>query len=99
MSDIEFEPGATFLEEENEKVATVLKKMEVQEQELEASKHARIIPPGGKRQEFPRFTPSGQVMITKSLTIAPAVPEPKKKEAKKPEVKEIPKGPKADGKK
>ena len=37
----------------------------MEEQELEASKYAPVIPPGEKRQEFPRFTPSGQVMIKK----------------------------------
>jgi len=82
MSDIEFEPGATFSEEENEKVARVLESMEVEEQELEASKHAPIIPPGGKKQEFLKFTLSGQVMIAKRLTIVPAVPEKKTKEVK-----------------
>ena len=99
MSDIEFEPGATFSEEENEKVALVIERMEVEEQELEASKHAPVIPPGGKSQEFPRFTPSGQVTIAKRPAIAPAVPEQKKKGGKKPEVKEVPKGPKAGEKK
>jgi len=100
MSDIEFEPGATFSEEENEKVEKVIRaEMEVDEQELEASKHAPVIPPGEKRQEFPRFTPSGQVTIAKKPAIAPAVPEQKKKEVKKPEVKETPKGPKAGTKK
>jgi len=98
MSDIEFEPGATFSEEENEKVARVFELMEVEEQELEASKPAPVIPPGEKRQEFPRFTPSGQVTIAKR-PVVPAVPEQKKKEAKKPEVKEIPNGPKAGEKK
>jgi len=98
MSDVEFEPGATFSVEENEKVARVLEQMEVEEQQLEASKHAPVIPPGEKRQEWPRFTPSGQVMIAKS-PIVPAVPEQKKKEEKKPEVKETPKGPKAGEKK
>ena len=95
MSDIEFEPGATFSEEEHEKVAKALERMEVEEQDLEASKHAPIIPPGEKRQEFLRFTPSGQVTIAQRPAIVPAVPEQKKKEVKKPEVKEIPKGPKA----
>jgi len=66
---------------------------------LEASKHAPVIPPGGERQEFPRFTPSGQVTIAKRPVTAPAVPEQKKKEVKKPEVKETPKGPKAGEKK
>jgi len=74
MSDIEFEPGATFSEEENEKVDRVCEQMLVDEQELEASKHAPIIPPGEKRQEFPRFTPSGQVTIAKRPVVAPAVP-------------------------
>jgi len=100
MSDIEFEPGATFSEEENERVARVLERLEVEEQELEASQHAPVIPPGEKKQEFPRFTPNGQVMIAKRPAIAPAVPEQKKKkEAKKPEGKEVPKGPKAGEKK
>jgi len=95
MSDIEFEPGATFSKEENEKVDRVIQQMLVDEQELEASRHAPIIPPGGKRQEFLRFTPSGQVTIVKKPVVAPAVPEQKKKQVKKPEVKETPKGPKA----
>jgi len=99
MSDIEFEPGATFSDEENEKVDRVIEQMVVDEQELEASRHAPIIPPGAKRQEFPRFTLSGQVTILKKPGVAPAVPEQKKKEVKKPEVKEIPKGPKAGTKK
>ena len=99
MSDIEFEPGATFSEEENEKVAMVIERMQLDEQELEASRHAPVIQPGKKRQEVPRFTPSGQVTIAKRPTIAPAVPEQKKKEVKKPEVKETPKGPKAGTKK
>jgi len=99
MSDIEFEPGATFSEEENAKVANVLERMQVEEQELEESRHAPIIPPGGKRQEFPRFTPSGQVTIAKRPTIAQAVPEQKKTQVKILEVKEIPKGPKAGEKK
>jgi len=99
MSDIEFEPRATFSEEENEKVARVLERMEVEEQELEASKHAPVIPPGEKKQEFPRFTPSGQVTIAKRPTIVLAVLEQKKKEVKEPEVKGVPKGPKAGEKK
>jgi len=99
MRDMEFEPGATFSEEENEKVERVIRaEMEVDEQELEASKHAPVIPPGEKRQEFPRFTPSGQVTIVKK-PVVPAVPEQKKKGGKKPEVKEVPKGPKAGTKK
>jgi len=74
MSDVEFEPGATFSVEENEKVARALELIEVEEQELEASQHAPVIPPGEKRQEFPRFTPSGQVTIAKR-PVVPAVPE------------------------
>jgi len=99
MSDVEFEPGATFSEEENEKVERVIEQMLVDEQELEASRHAPIIPPGGIRQEIPRFTPSGQVTIVKRPVVAPAVPERKKKEAEKLGVKEVPKGPKAGTKK
>jgi len=99
MSEIEFEPGATFSREEDEKVERAIRvEMEVDEQELEASKHAPVIPPGEKRQEFPRFTPGGQVTIAKR-PVVPAVPEQKKKEVKKPEVKEPPKGPKAGEKK
>jgi len=99
MSDIEFEPGATFSEEENAKVARVVDQTQVDEQDLEASKHAPVIPPGESRQEFPRFAPSGQITIAKRPDIVPAVPEQRKKEVKKPELKEVPKGPKAGGKK
>jgi len=96
MSDIEFEPRATFSEEESEKVAMVIERMQVDEEELETSKHAPIIPPGEKRQEFPRYMPSGPVTIAKRPAIAPAVTgQQKKKEGKKPEVQEAPKGPKA----
>jgi len=99
MSDIEFELGATFSVEENEKVEKVIMaEMEVDEQRLEQSKHAPIIPPGGVRQEFPRLE-AGQVTILKKRPVAPAVPQQKKKEVKKPEVKEVPKGPKAGEKK
>jgi len=98
MSEIEFEPGATISEEENAKVAKVFEKMEVEDRELEASRHAPTISPGEKRQEFPRFTPSGQVTIAKR-PVVPAVLEQKKREGKKPEVKEVPKGLKAGEKK
>jgi len=86
MSDIEFEPGVTLAAEENEKVARILEEMEVEEQELEASKHVPVILPGETKQEFPRFALSGWVTIAKRPAIAPAVPEQKKKEVKKPEV-------------
>jgi len=99
MSNIEFKPGATFSEEENEKVARVIEQMQLDEEELEASKHAPVISPEGKKQEFLRFTLSGQVTIAKRPIIAPAVPEQKKKEVKKQEGKKIPKGPKAGEKK
>jgi len=72
MSDIVFEPGATFSEEEIEKVARVIERMQVDEEELDASKHAPVIPPGEKRKEFLRFTPSGQVTIAKRPVTAPA---------------------------
>jgi hypothetical protein len=99
MSNIEFEPEATFLEEENRKVEEVIRtEMEVDEQVLEQSRHALVIPPGGVRGEFPRLE-VGQVMILKKKPVVPAVPQQKKKEAKKPEVKEVPKGPKAGTKK
>jgi len=94
MSDIDFEPGETFSEEENGKVARVIDQMQVDEEELEASKHAPFIPLGGKKQEFLMFTPSGQLTIVKRPVIAPAVPEQKQQEVKKPEEKAIPKGPK-----
>jgi len=99
MSDIKFEPGATFSAEENAKVARILEEREVEEQEFEASRHAPVTPPGEKKQEFARFAPSGQIIIAKRPAIVPAVPDQKKKEAKKPEVKEVPKGLKAGGKK
>jgi len=99
MRDIEFEPGATFSREENKIIERVIRaEMEVDELEMEASQHAPVISPGEKWQEFPRFTPSGQVTIAKR-PVVPAVPEQKKKEGKKPEVKETPKGPKAGEKK
>jgi hypothetical protein len=99
MSDIQFEPGATFSQEESEKVERVITaEMEVDEQRLEQSNHAPVIPPGGFRQEFPRRE-VGQVTILKKKPVVPAVPHQKKKEVKKPEVKEVPKGPKAGGKK
>jgi len=73
MSDIEFEPGATFSEEENAKVERVIQaEMEVDEEALEQSKHAPVIPPGGVSQEFPRLE-VGQVMILKKKPVVPAV--------------------------
>jgi len=99
MSEIEFEPGATFSEEENEKVERAIRvEMEVDEPALEQSKHAPAIAPGGVRQEFPRLE-VGQVTILKKKPVVPAVPQQKKKEAKKPEVQEVPKGPRAGTKK
>jgi len=99
MSDIEFEPGATFSTEENSKVERVIRdEMEVDEQQLEQSKHAPVIPPGGVSQELQRLE-VGQVTILKNKPVAPAVPQQKKKEAKKPEVKAVPMGPTAEVKK
>ena len=99
MSDIEFEPGATFSEEENRKVKRAIRaEMEVDEQGLEQSRHAPVIPPGGVSQEFLRLE-VGHVTILKKKPVVPAVPQQKKREVKKPEVKEIPTGPKAGGKK
>jgi len=95
MSDVEFEPGATFSMEENEKVERAIRaEMEVDEQRLEQSKHVPVIPPRGVRHEFPRLE-VGQVTILKKKSVAPAVPQQKKKEAKKPEVEVISKGPHA----
>jgi len=99
MSDIEFEPGVTFSMEENEKVERAIRaEMEVDEQRLEQSKHAPVIPPGGVRQEFPRLE-VGQVTILKKKPVAPAVPQQEKKEVKKLEVEAVPKGPRAGVKK
>jgi len=99
MSDIEFEPGATFSGEENERVERVIRaEMEVDEQRLEQSKHAPVIPPRGVRQEFPRLE-VGQVTILKKKPVVPAVPQQKRKEAEKPEVQAVPKGPRAGTKK
>jgi hypothetical protein len=95
MSDVDFESGATFSEEENEKVEKAIRaEMEVDEQWLEQSKHAPVIPPGGVRQEFRRLE-VGQVTILTKKVMVPAVPQQKKKEVKKLEVKAVPKGPKA----
>jgi hypothetical protein len=99
MSDVEFEPGVTFSREENEKVERAIQEeMEVEKQELEQSKHAPVIPPGGVSGEFPRLK-AGEVTILKRKPVVPAVPQQKKKEAKKLEVKVILTGPKAGGKK
>jgi len=99
MSDVEFEPGATFSVEENEKVERAIRvEMEVDEPALEQSKHAPVIAPGGVSKEFPRLE-LGQVMILKKRLVVPAVPQQKKKEVKKPEEGAILKGPKAGGKK
>jgi len=99
MSDIEFEPGATFSEEESAKVERAIRaEMEVDEPAPEQSKHAPVIAPGGVSQEFPRLEVE-QVTILKKKPVVPAVPQQKKKEAKKPEVKKIPTGPRAGTKK
>jgi hypothetical protein len=98
ISDVEFEPGATFSMEENQKVERVIREeMEVERQELEQSKHAPVIPPGGVRGEFPRLE-VGQVTILIKTPVVPAVPQQQKKVVKKPE-EVIPRGPKAGGKK
>jgi len=82
MSDVVFEPEATFSIEENAKVdRAIQEEMEVEIQELEQSKHAPVIPPGGVRREFPRLEP-GRVTISKKKPVVPAVPQQKKKEAK-----------------
>jgi len=74
MSDIEFNLGATFSEEENVNVEEVIRaEMEVDEQVLEQSKHAPVIPPGGVRGVFPRLE-VGQVTILKKKPVVPAVP-------------------------
>jgi hypothetical protein len=97
MSDIEFEPGATFSGEENEKVEKAIRaEMEVDEQRLEQSRHAPVIPPGGVRQEFPRLE-VGQVTILKKKPVVPAVPQQKKK--KKPEITKKPEVEKPEEKK
>ena len=99
MSDIEFEPGATFSREENEKVERAIwAEMEVDRQDLEQSNHAPVILPGGVRGEFLPLE-VGQIMILKKKLVVPAVPQHKKKKVKKPQDKGIPTGPKAGGKK
>jgi hypothetical protein len=100
MSDIEFHAAATCSQEENEKVERILRNMslEVDEQELDQSKHAPGISPGWVRGEFRKLA-AGEITILKKKPVVPAVPQQKKKEAKKPEAVEVPKGPKAGGKK
>jgi hypothetical protein len=89
MSDIQFEPGASFTQEENKKVDRILTEIEVEEQQLRQSKHALVIPPGGVRAEFPLLE-VGQVTILIKKLVVPVVPQKKKKKkVKKPEV-EIP---------
>jgi len=69
--------------------------MEVDRQELDQSKHAPVITPGGVANEFPTLE-VGQITILLKKPVVPAVPQQKRKEeVKKPEVKEVPKEPKA----
>jgi hypothetical protein len=98
ISEVEFEPGATFSCEENVKVHRILKIIEVEEQELDQSKHAPKIRPGGVGEDFP-CREVEQVRILKPQPVVPAVPQQKKKERKIPEAKDVPKGPKAGEKK
>ena len=70
----------------------------MERQDLEQSSHAPGISPGGVRGEFPRLEVE-QVTILKKKPVVSAVPQQKKKEVKKPEVKEVRKGPKAGVKK
>jgi len=80
ISEVEFEPGATFSEEENRKVERAIRaEMEVDEQGLEGSKHVPVIPPGGVSKELPRLE-VGQVTILKKKPVVPAVPQQKKEE-------------------
>ena len=99
MSDVEFDQGATFSVEGNETVARIAEEMEVEDEDLEASKHVPVIPLGEKIKELPRFAPSGQVTIAKRLVTSPAIPQQKKREVQQPEVKVIPKGTKVGGEK
>jgi hypothetical protein len=89
ISEVEFEPGATFSREQNVKVDRILKIIEVEEQELDQSKHARKIRSGGVGEEFP-CPEIGQVRILKTQPVVPAVPQQKKKEGKIPEDKDVP---------
>jgi hypothetical protein len=83
MSDIEFEPGATFSREENEKVEKAIQlEMELDKQELEQSKHPPVIPPGGVLKEFPH-PKVGQVTILKKKSVVPVVPQQEKKKGGK----------------
>jgi hypothetical protein len=68
--------------------------MEVEEQELEQSKHAPSIAPGAIGGLIPRLE-LGQVTIRKKQPGVPAVPDQKKNKAKKTEGGEKPNGPKA----
>lgn len=56
--------------------------MEVDRQELEPSKHAPDIQPGGITQEFPSLTATGPVMLAKRPVIGPAVLEQRKRRGK-----------------
>jgi len=78
MTDIEFEPGAPFLEEENCKAERVIRAdVEVERHELDQIKHVPEILLGGVREEFPRLE-EGQVTILKKKPVVPAVPQQKK---------------------
>jgi hypothetical protein len=88
--------SGTFLREEDEWTDRILKEMEVEVLERDQSRHAPTISPRGKKQEFPRFVQGDQVMIVKKQPLTAALLQMKKKvEAKKPEVKETLKRPRA----
>jgi hypothetical protein len=101
-SDVEFQPGATFSQQENKTVERAIREensqeeMDVAAQEVESSIHAPLIQPGGVRKEIPRLE-WGQVQIVRNRPVVPTVPQQKKKEVKKPEVVGTPKGPRAGG--
>jgi len=86
MSDIEFEPGATFSEEENRKVEEVIQaEMEVDGQELEQCKHVLVIPPGGEKGEFLRLeVGQGMILKKKKKPVVPVVLQQMEKKGKKP---------------
>jgi len=94
MEGISFEPGVTFSAEENKTVDRILREMEVEELNLEQSRHVPTIPPGEKKKEYPRLAVDA-VSILKKKPVPPAVPQQMKKEVKKMEGKEVPTGPKA----
>jgi hypothetical protein len=88
------------LRAENERVERVIQpEMEVDEKMLEESKHGPVIPPGGVSKDFLPLELGQFTILNKQLVVPALLQQKKMEQVKKPEVKKVPKGPKAGAKK